>query len=102
MPQLPEMTLCIVAVFAIFVLARLSTLEKRIATLSRIDAKLDLLLRQAGVEYDPHEMLMSEIAESLKRGDKITAIRNYREATGVGLKEAKDFVEKAWRDQGTF
>jgi len=95
------MTLCIVAVFAIFVFARLTILEKRIAALSRLDAKLDLLLSQAGVEYDPNEMLLSEIADSLKRGDKINAIRNYREATGVGLKEAKDFVEKMERENAS-
>ncbi|OWK42416.1 hypothetical protein FRUB_04494 [Fimbriiglobus ruber] len=31
--------------------------------------------------------------EALERGNKIEAIKLYREATGVGLAEAKVFVE---------
>lgn len=34
-----------------------------------------------------------KIVEMLERGQKIDAIRIYREATGVGLAEAKSFVE---------
>ncbi len=35
----------------------------------------------------------NQITELLTRGAKIEAIQFYREATGVGLKEAKDAVE---------
>lgn len=35
----------------------------------------------------------SEILHALERGEKIEAIKLYRHASGVGLKEAKDFVE---------
>jgi hypothetical protein len=34
-------------------------------------------------------------AEALRRGNKIDAIKAVREATGLGLKEAKDYVEAA-------
>lgn len=34
-----------------------------------------------------------QIIECLKAGQKIHAIRIYREATGEGLKEAKDFID---------
>lgn len=36
---------------------------------------------------------LATVHEALLRGDKIEAIKLYREATGVGLKEAKDAVE---------
>jgi ribosomal protein L7/L12 len=36
---------------------------------------------------------LSEIREQLRNGNKIEAIKIYREMTGVGLKEAKDAVE---------
>lgn len=35
----------------------------------------------------------SQILNALHRGEKSEAIQRYREITGVGLKEAKDFVE---------
>jgi large subunit ribosomal protein L7/L12 len=40
-----------------------------------------------------------EVATLLERGQKIEAIRRYRERTGVGLKEAKDAVEAIRRGQ---
>lgn len=39
-----------------------------------------------------------EIAELLKRRQKITAIKRYREMTGVGLKQAKAAVEQMERE----
>ena len=41
----------------------------------------------------PSEADLAEIRTLAARGDKIEAIKRYRERTGVGLKEAKDFVE---------
>ena len=38
-----------------------------------------------------------EIEDLLRRGQKIQAIKLYRERTGVGLKEAKDAVEEIQR-----
>lgn len=35
-----------------------------------------------------------EIRESLFSGRKIEAIKTYREATGLGLKEAKEFIDQ--------
>jgi ribosomal protein L7/L12 len=37
------------------------------------------------------------VLDALKRGEKINAIKEYRLVTGVGLKEAKDFVEEIER-----
>src|SRR5262249_3636310 len=42
-----------------------------------------------------------EVATLLEQGQKIEAIKRYRERTGVGLKEAKDAVEAIQRGQAT-
>ena len=34
-----------------------------------------------------------QILDALKAGSKIEAIKLYREATGLGLKESKDFID---------
>jgi hypothetical protein len=56
--------------------------------MNRYEKTLVLLLRLDG------------ILSLLKQGRKIGAIRLYREKTGVGLKEAKDFIEALAADQG--
>lgn len=41
----------------------------------------------------PQDILPPIVAEALKRGDKIEAIKRLRGITGLGLKEAKDWIE---------
>lgn len=43
---------------------------------------------------EPTEEQIREITDALLKGRKIEAIKIYREATGVGLKEAKEFIEE--------
>ncbi len=59
--------------------------------LKRIERRLDLILEQLGV--DPNDGVNREVADLIRAGQKIAAIKKYREQTGVGLKEAKDYVE---------
>ena len=60
-------------------------------TATRLERKIDLLLKHLGI--DPNEGVDDEILELVKSGQKIAAIKLYREKTGAGLREAKDFVE---------
>jgi ribosomal protein L7/L12 len=39
------------------------------------------------------------VREALEQGETILAIKRFREATGAGLKEAKDFVDEVRRRQ---
>ena len=80
--------------------ARVRALEKRGAELSRIEAKLDLLLQNASIKYDPYVNVSRDVVEALRRGEKINAIKLYRQSSGVGLKEAKDAVEELQRRAG--
>ena len=58
----------------------------------RLEEKLDLIMHSLGL--DPNLGVDEKIVELMKAGQKIEAIKLYREQTGAGLKEAKDYVEK--------
>ena len=65
-----------------------------------VDAKLDALLKQAGIEFDPFEHVQKEVIDALKSGNKIEAVRLYKESSNVSLKEAKENVEEVQRRTG--
>lgn len=92
------------AVFSVgiaLLLIRLAALERRLNRLSRLDAKVDALLRHSGVEFDEFSGVPADVQEALERGDTILAIKRFRQATGVGLKEAKEFVDEVRRRMAT-
>lgn len=67
-------------------------LRARVAELER---RLDFLYRKLGVEYvDNPGMADSHIVDLLKKGNKLEAIKAYRELTNAGLAEAKNAVEQ--------
>ena len=83
--------------FALMLLTRIRGLEERVARLEgpREDAgpyrsapARSLAHTSVGSERDDPEIL-----EALRQGNKILAIKRYRQLTGAGLKEAKDAVE---------
>jgi hypothetical protein len=74
-----------------------SQIERRSVSLDRINAKLDALLKHAGIDFNSPGQVPPQVADALKRGEKIQAIKLYREATGAGLKDAKEFVEAIQR-----
>jgi hypothetical protein len=76
---------------------RLSAVERRLSRLSRIDAKVDALLKNAGIPFDEFQGVPVGVREALERGETILAIQRFRAATGVGLKEAKEFVDEVRR-----
>ena len=77
--------------------ARHVELQKRLAAVSRLEGKVDLLLKNAGLHYDPYADLPPTVIEALRKREKIQAIKHYRQATGAGLKEAKAFIEERLR-----
>lgn len=62
--------------------------------LTRLETMMNLVLQRLGI--DPNEALAGP-SEHLKmlimQGKKIEAIKVYRQQTGLGLKEAKDYVD---------
>ncbi len=79
------------------ILTRLRDLRRNMDRLPRIESKLDALIAHAGAHFDPLDGVDPSVAEALARRKKILAIQHYREATGAGLKEAKEAVEDIQR-----
>ena len=68
------------------------TLRARVAELER---KLDFLYRKLGIEFfDEPGMVNTQVMALLKKGNKIEAIKLYRDLTNAGLAEAKHAVER--------
>ena len=66
--------------------------------INELEDRLNFLYRRLGIEYaDPNANpeLSPQIQDALRRGNKIEAIKIYRELTGVGLAEAKEVIERA-------
>jgi ribosomal protein L7/L12 len=84
----------------IALVARLKKIQTRGGVLSRMEAKLDLLLKQAGINFDPFKDVPSNIVEAVRAGDKIEAIKLYRQANRIGLREAKEAIEEMQRRAG--
>jgi ribosomal protein L7/L12 len=87
----------LIGIVIALVFIRLSALERRLNRLSRLDAKVDALLKHAGVQFDEFQDVPADVREALERGETILAIKRFRAATGVGLKEAKEFVDEIRR-----
>ena len=107
MDELSEIAALLAAILIVLTLYRLFVLEQRVgrlspleSKLSRLEGKVDELLKHVGIAYDPYERLSDEVIRAVQRGEKVQAIKHYRAETGVGLKEAKEFIEEVQRRVG--
>lgn len=79
-------------------MSSMNELEERIARLERTIAFLMEHLKLVENEgFRPRQTVPSEVIELIQRGNKIGAIKAYREFSGVGLVEAKAYVEELER-----
>ncbi len=68
------------------------------ARIEELETRLKFLYRRLNIEYaDPNSdpVLSPKIQDALRSGNKIEAIKIYREMTGVGLAEAKQVIDRA-------
>jgi ribosomal L7/L12-like protein len=68
--------------------------------INELEDRLNFLYRRLNIDYiDPNSnpLFTPQIQDALRRGNKIEAIKIYRELTGVGLAEAKDAIDRAER-----
>jgi ribosomal protein L7/L12 len=75
--------------------AEIQLLRSRV---NELEERLKFIYRRLNIEYvDPNSdpVLSHQVQEALRRGNKIEAIKIYRELTGTGLAEAKDAIDKA-------
>ena len=65
---------------------------------NELEDRLRFLYRRLNIEYaDPTRdpVLSPQIQTAIRSGNKIEAIKLYREMTGVGLAEAKQAIDQA-------
>ncbi len=63
--------------------------------LEKLESQLSFLYRSLGITTQevPNWQASSALLELVRKGDKIAAIKAFREETGASLKDAKDFIE---------
>jgi len=79
--------------------SRITALQAKVGELER---RLDFVMRHLELDYEDESLspAVTEAADRLRKGDKLEAIKVYREMTGAGLKESKEageVLEKALR-----
>ena len=65
---------------------------------NELEEKLQFLYRRLNIDYlvpNSDLALAPQVQDALRRGNKIEAIKIYRELTGVGLAEAKQAIDRA-------
>ena len=87
----------IAAIAAAAIGMRVASLEQQVRALSRLEGKLDAILKHQGIRFDPYSEVPQPVLDALRRGKKIEAIKEYRAATGAGLQAAKEYVEEVQR-----
>jgi ribosomal protein L7/L12 len=88
-----------VLVLLVIATGRRAPSEHQARRLAAVEHKLDLIMVHLGIQQ-PEPDAPGAVLKELLAGHKIQAIKAYRAATGVGLKEAKDAVELLARQHG--
>lgn len=57
--------------------------------IARTNKNLNAVMKKVGIE----ESFMPEVEKLIKEGKTVEAIKKYRKETGIGLKEAKEYID---------
>ena len=82
MVELSGIAAFLAAILLVLTLFRLSVLEKRVVTLSRLEGKVDALLKHAGIAYDPYENLSDDVIRAVQQGEKFKLSSTMQKAKG--------------------
>ena len=83
----------LVAVLVGFILGRWSA-PKNTGSFTSLDRKLTMLTEHFKLKWDPTVGVPESVLAQVRAGNKIEAVKQYREATGEGLKEAYERIEE--------
>ncbi|MEU3457397.1 ribosomal protein L7/L12 [Micromonospora sp. NPDC006766] len=78
---------------------RRAAADRQARQLAAVERKLNLIMDHLGIR-EPEPGAPARVLEELMAGRKLQAIKVYRDATQVGLKDAKDAVELLARRYG--
>ncbi len=70
--------------------AQLDSYRKRIRFL---EVKVDALIKHNGIEFDDNTLVPVEVHKAVKAGQRLKAIRLYRNITGAGLIDASEVID---------
>lgn len=87
------MELIILGAIILMALALFVTIAQLQNSIHYIHKRLDFFTEQLGVETIIDECELSTLHKLLANGKQNTAIKTYRQFTGVGLKEAFDAIQ---------
>lgn len=86
-----KVLIAIVACLFVCLYTVISSFEKK---LNKIEMKMDKIAEKLGVNEETlSDEVQKEIEELVKQGNLVRAIKIYRMETGVGLKEAKEYID---------
>ena len=75
----------------VFLLSDLSSISNEI---NKTNRKIDKIMSTLNIsEYD-YDLIDNELKNIISDKGKIKAIKRYREITGLGLKESKEYIDK--------
>lgn len=60
----------------------------------RMNITLEKISKHLGITDTVPENIDSELKSLISEGKKIKAIKLYRQSTGIGLKEAKEYIDR--------
>lgn len=61
--------------------------------IKRINTKLNKIAEKVGVSSEVSDELIGELKNLISEGKSVKAIKRYRNVTGVGLKESKEYID---------
>lgn len=67
--------------------------------IAEIDVICDVDVQPVEVPGKADPAMLNELMRAIHAGENIAAIKAYRSMIGCGLKEAKDAIEKDWKDK---
>lgn len=79
----------IIGILLIFI----SYLNKLQEEVTKMNKKLKKIYEHMGIEDKLEESINEEIKELILNGEKVKAIKVYRQHTGFGLKESKEYID---------
>ena len=59
-----------------------------------VENKVDAIIEHLGVDFKPYKNTPKNVITALNNGERIKAIKLYRQFSGVGLKEASDIISQ--------
>lgn len=83
----------LVALLFVIIISLTSSISQLKADVSLMKVKLDTISKHVDLPDPTNNELKIIVLDLISKGEKIKAIKEYRLATGVGLLEAKQYVD---------